>query len=42
MNGDRANYPKDLKKYKLVVHCGGCMLNHREMNYRVQLTKEAV
>ena len=36
-----ANYPKDLKKYKLVVHCGGCMLNHREMNYRVQLTKEA-
>ncbi|SHI09757.1 [FeFe] hydrogenase H-cluster maturation GTPase HydF [Sporobacter termitidis DSM 10068] len=24
----------DLSKYKLVVHCGGCMLNEREVSYR--------
>jgi [FeFe] hydrogenase H-cluster maturation GTPase HydF len=27
-------YPDDLTKYKLVVHCGGCMLNEREVRYR--------
>jgi [FeFe] hydrogenase H-cluster maturation GTPase HydF len=26
-----SNYPEDLEKYKLVVHCGGCTLNRREM-----------
>lgn len=29
-------FPKDLQKYKLVIHCGGCMLNEREMKYRLQ------
>jgi [FeFe] hydrogenase H-cluster maturation GTPase HydF len=29
-------FPDDLSPYKLVVHCGGCMLNEREMKYRVQ------
>lgn len=24
----------DLSKYKLIIHCGGCMLNEREMKYR--------
>lgn len=28
-------FPKDLQKYKLVIHCGGCMLNEREMKYRL-------
>lgn len=28
-------FPEDLSKYKLVVHCGGCMLNEREMKYRI-------
>ena len=28
-------FPDDLGKYKLVVHCGGCMLNEREMKYRL-------
>ena len=28
-------FPDDLSSYKLVVHCGGCMLNEREMKYRV-------
>lgn len=27
-------FPEDLSKYKLVIHCGGCMLNEREMKYR--------
>jgi [FeFe] hydrogenase H-cluster maturation GTPase HydF len=27
-------FPEDLSGYKLVVHCGGCMLNEREMKYR--------
>ena len=29
-------FPDDLSPYKLVVHCGGCMINEREMKYRVQ------
>ena len=28
-------FPEDLSKYKLVVHCGGCTLNEREMKYRL-------
>ena len=31
-----AEFPDDLSPYKLVVHCGGCMLNDREMQYRVK------
>ncbi len=27
-------FPEDLSPYKLVVHCGGCMLNEREVRYR--------
>lgn len=29
-------YPDDLSKYDLILHCGGCMLNEKEMKYRVQ------
>jgi [FeFe] hydrogenase H-cluster maturation GTPase HydF len=29
-------YPDDLTEYKLVVHCGGCMLNEREVRYRTK------
>jgi [FeFe] hydrogenase H-cluster maturation GTPase HydF len=28
------DFPENLKKYALVVHCGGCMLNEKEMLYR--------
>ena len=28
-------FPETLKDYKLVVHCGGCMLNEKEMKRRV-------
>jgi [FeFe] hydrogenase H-cluster maturation GTPase HydF len=27
-------FPEDLSPYKAVIHCGGCMLNEREMIYR--------
>ncbi|MBR2181904.1 MAG: [Acidaminococcaceae bacterium] len=27
-------FPADLSMYKLIIHCGGCMLNEREMQYR--------
>ncbi len=27
-------FPDDLTKYKLIIHCGGCMLNEREVKYR--------
>lgn len=28
-------FPEDVSSYKMVVHCGGCMLNEREMKYRI-------
>ena len=28
-------FPEDLSRYALVVHCGGCMLNEREMKARI-------
>ena len=28
-------FPDDLSQYKLIIHCGGCMLNEREMKYRI-------
>ena len=28
-------FPEDLSPYALVVHCGGCMLNEREMKVRI-------
>lgn len=30
------DFPEDLQEYKLVIHCGGCMLNEREMQYRMK------
>ncbi len=34
-------FPEDLSKYSLIIHCGGCMLNEREMRYRVKSAKDA-
>lgn len=28
------DFPEDVTKYSMIVHCGGCMLNEREMRYR--------
>lgn len=33
-------FPEDLSPYKLVVHCGGCMLNEREMKYRQKCAED--
>lgn len=30
------DFPEDLSPYKLVIHCGGCMLNEREMRSRTK------
>ena len=29
-------FPDNLSEYSLIVHCGGCMLNEREMKYRMK------
>lgn len=33
-------FPVDLSPYKMIVHCGGCMLNEREMKYRLACAKD--
>lgn len=33
-------FPLDLSPYKMIVHCGGCMLNDREMLYRYKCAAE--
>ncbi len=34
-------FPDDLSPYSLVIHCGGCMLNEREMQYRRRFAEES-
>ena len=34
-------FPDDLSPYKVIVHCGGCMLNEKEMQHRQRTAKEA-
>ncbi len=33
-------FPKDVSDFQLVVHCGGCMLNEKEMKNRIRICKE--
>lgn len=33
-------FPDDLSNFKLVIHCGGCMLNEREMKYRLKCAED--
>ena len=33
-------FPDELGEYKLIVHCGGCMLNEREMKYRLSCAED--
>ena len=35
------DYPDNLADYRLVIHCGGCMITRREMLIRIQKAKEA-
>lgn len=32
-------FPTDLGKYKVIIHCGGCMLNEKEMKSRIASSK---
>lgn len=34
-------FPDDLSPYSLVLHCGGCMLNAREMQYRMKFAVDS-
>lgn len=34
-------FPDDLSEYSLVIHCGGCMLNEREMKYRMKCSVDS-
>lgn len=33
-------FPENLSSYKLIIHCGGCMLNDREMQHRQKCARE--
>lgn len=33
--------PKDLKDYKLIIHCGACMINRKEMLHRIMEAQKA-
>ncbi len=35
------DFPEDLSLYSLIVHCGGCMLNEKEMRHRMARAAEA-
>lgn len=34
-------FPTDLSPYTLIIHCGGCTLNEREMKYRLKCAEDA-
>lgn len=34
-------FPEDLSEYALVVHCGGCTLNEKEMQHRLRCAQDA-
>lgn len=34
-------FPLELDKYRLIIHCGGCMLNEREIKYRMKCAEDA-
>lgn len=34
-------FPDDLSSYQLIVHCGGCTLNEREMQYRIKCAADS-
>lgn len=34
------SFPPDLEKYRLIIHCGACMLNRKEMLSRILKAKE--
>ena len=35
-----ASFPDYIREYKLVIHCGACMLNRPEVQYRIELAEK--
>jgi len=35
-----SDFPENLEEYKLIIHCGGCMLSTREMIYRMKCAED--
>ena len=35
------DFPQDLSPYRVIVHCGGCMLNQAEMKHRIKRAQDA-
>ncbi len=35
-----ADFPEDIEKYDLIIHCGACMVNKKSMNSKIMLCKE--
>ncbi len=35
------SFPEDLSAYKLIIHCGGCMLNEKEVRFRMKQAVDA-
>lgn len=35
------DFPEDLSPYAMVIHCGGCMLTEREMQYRARSSADS-
>lgn len=33
-------FAEDLTRYKLIIHCGGCMLNEKEMQHRIRCAQK--
>lgn len=34
-------FPEELSEYAIIIHCGGCMLNEREMKYRMKCSVDS-
>ncbi|MCQ2508514.1 MAG: [FeFe] hydrogenase H-cluster maturation GTPase HydF [Dorea sp.] len=34
-------FPSDLSPYKMIIHCGGCMLKEKEMKFRMSCAEDA-
>lgn len=34
------DFPEDLSRYAMVIHCGGCMLTEREVRYRMKCAED--
>lgn len=34
-------FPAALDRFRMIIHCGGCMLNEREMKYRIRCAEDA-